>query len=1069
MTECAQCRKQNPAEARFCLACGSPLPSPGSIAREVRKTVTVVFSDVTGSTRLGEERDPESVRRVMGRYFEQARAALERHGGTVEKFIGDAVMAVFGIPMLHEDDALRAVRAAAELRERLADLNEELVRDWGIRLETRTAVNTGDVVTGSAETLVTGDAVNVAARLEQAAAPGEVLLGETTYTLVRDAVSVEPIEPLELKGKRQPVRAYRLLEVRPGAAGRERRLGSPMVGRDRQLGLLLQAFDNATSERACHLFTILGSAGVGKSRLVEEFLRSLSAETTVLRGRCLPYGEGITFWPLTEAVREAAKLGEGDEPEGARRKIASLLDGDENAELIAERVAALIGLVEATPGGEEEGLWAVRKLFERLARDRPLVLAFDDIHWAEPTFLDLVEHVADWSRDAPILLVCLARPELLEARRTWGGGKLNATSALLGSLSDEESEQLIANLLGQAELVDEARARITEAAEGNPLFVEEMLAILIDDGLLVRRNNHWSATADLSTVPVPATIQALLSARLDRLDEEERSVIERASIEGKVFHFGGVSTLLPDDLRPSVAGHLSMLLRRELIGPERSLFAGEEAFRFRHLLIRDAAYESIPKEIRADLHERFAKWLEHRAGERLTEYEEIVAYHLEQAYRYSAELGPVSNEDQALAGRAATLLAEAARRASALGDVRAQEKFLERSIALLRIDDDARLELLLELGAVAGSLGEYARAAAMLTEVMEAAAVKGDPRLQHHALLELSLQRAFTDPASTAEDLREANERAIAVFEASGDTLGLARAWRHLGYLHQFRCHWNAEREAMERALAFAEEARDERETRQIRSGLVNALVYGPMPVPEALERLERMLSDARGRRYSVAYVLEGIALMRAMRGDFDEARRALSEARSVFTDLGLPFRAGTTALFSAPVELLADDPAEAEAVLRAGSDVLRAHGETGVFATLAGYRAEALYRLGRYDDAERATRESEANASVDDVDAQPRWRTVRAKIAARRGDVDLALRLNSEAIEYLEGSDYLDLRGDVLLDRAEVLRVAGRVEEARASATDALRLYEQKGNIASAERAQAVLDELQDGAITPT
>jgi class 3 adenylate cyclase/tetratricopeptide (TPR) repeat protein len=1061
--ECLQCQTQNPPEARFCLACGSPLPTRVLTARELRKTVTVVFSDVAGSTGLSEERDPESVRRVMARYFAQARSVLERHGGTVEKFIGDAVMAVFGIPTLHEDDALRAVRAAAELRERLEDLNVELERDWGIRLETRTAVNTGEVVTGRAETLVTGDAVNVAARLEQVAAPGEVLLGEATHALVRDAVSVQPIEPMELKGKRQAVRAYRLLEVRPGVAGRERRLDSPMVGRDRQLALLLRAFDNTASERSCYLFTILGSPGVGKSRLVEEFLRSLPAETTVLRGRCLPYGEGITFWPLAEAVREAAALDEGDEPEAARAKLASLLESDENAGLIAERVAGLIGLVEATPGGEEEGLWAVRKLFERLARDQPLVVVFDDIHWGESTFLDLVEHVADWSRDAPILLICLARPELLDARPTWGGGKLNATSVLLGPLSDEESEQLIGNLLGQAQLVDEARARITEAAEGNPLFAEEMLAILIDDGLLVRQNNHWRVTADLSTVSVPPTIQALLSARLDRLDEDERSVLERASVEGKVFHFGGVVALLPEDLRPRVSEKLSMLVRRELIGPERSLFAGEEAFRFRHLLIRDAAYESIPKELRAELHNRFGAWLEEKVADRLAEYEEIVAYHLEQAYRYSAELGPVSDEDKARARRAAQLLADAARRASARGDVRAQANLLERATALLPRDEDARLELLLELGTVAGTLGDYGRAAAMLSEVGDAAAANGDRRLQHHALLELTLQQTFTDPTTKHEDVRDANARAIAVFEESGDIVGLARAWRHLGYMHQWLCEWDAEREAMERALAFAEEGQDEREARQIRTGLVNALIYGPMPVPGALERLELMLRDVRGRLYSVAYVLEGIANLRAMRGEFDEARRLIAEATSLYTELGLPFRVSVRALVSGPVELLAGDPASAEAILRSACDVLRAHGETGVFATLAGYHAEALYRLGRYDDAERATRESQEAATIADADAQARWRNVRAKIAARRGDVDLALQLNAEAAEYLERSDYLDLRGDVLLARAEVLALAGRFEEAAENITEAVRMYRQKGNIVSAERAQAELDQLRE------
>jgi len=1061
--ECPQCKTQNPPEARFCLSCGSKLVTQAPNAREVRKTVTVVFADVTGSTSLGDERDPESVRRVMGRYFEQARAALERHGGTVEKFIGDAVMAVFGIPTLHEDDALRAVRAAAELRERLADLNEELERDWGIRLETRTAVNTGDVVTGSAETLVTGDAVNVASRLEQVAAPGEVLLGETTYTLVRDAVSVEPIAPMELKGKRQLVRAYRLLEVRPGAVGRERRMDSPMVGRERQLASLQRAFDNSASERTCHLFTILGTAGVGKSRLVQDFLRSLPTETTVLRGRCLPYGEGITFWPLAEAVREAAALGEKDDPQQASRKIVSLLAGEENAEQIAERVAALIGLVEAMPGGEEESFWAVRKLFERLAREQPLVAVFDDIHWAEPTFLDLIEHVADWSRDAPILLVCLARPELLDTRPTWGGGKLNATALSLEPLSAEESEQLIANLLGRAGVIDEARARVTEAAEGNPLFVEEMLAILIDDGLLVRRNNHWTATADLFAVSVPPTIQALLAARLDRLDDEERSVIERASVEGKVFHLGGVSELLPDDRRPHLSRDLSMLVRRELIRPARAVFTGEEAFRFRHILIRDAAYDAIPKAIRANLHERFATWLEQKAGERLSEYEEIVAYHLEQAYRYSAELGPVGEKERARARRAATLLAGAARKASARGDVRAEANLLERAAALLPGNDDTRLELLLELGIVTGMLGDFASAAAMLTEVAHDAAVKGNPHVEHCALLELTMQRTFTDPTTTYDEVREVNQRALAAFEASENVVGLARAWRHRGLMHQWLCEWDAEREAMERALPFAQEAQDERGARQIRSALVNALLFGPIPVPQALERLGRVLRDVRGRPYSIAYVLEGIAILRAMRSEFDEARRLIAEGTSIYTELGLPFRVATSALFSAPVELLAGAPDNAENLLRAACDVLRAHGETGVLATLASYHAEALFRLGRYDEAERATRESEASATPDDADAQARLRTVRSKIAALRGDIELALRLNTEAGKYLQRSDYLDLRGDVLLDRAEVLRLAGRVEEARASATEALQLYEQKENLVSAERAQAVLDQLSE------
>jgi class 3 adenylate cyclase/tetratricopeptide (TPR) repeat protein len=1057
--QCPQCGKENPAEARFCLACGSPLSGQAASGREVRKTVTVVFSDVTGSTSLGEERDPESVRRVMARYFEQARAALERHGGTVEKFIGDAVMAVFGIPTLHEDDALRAVRAAAELRERLTALNEELERDWGVRVESRTGVNTGNVVAGNAETLVTGDAVNVAARLEQLARPGEVLLGETTYRLVRDAVSVEATEPLQVKGKRESVRAYRLLAVRPDAVGHERRLDSPMVGRERQLALLSQAFDNAVGDRASQLFTVLGTAGVGKTRLVDEFVRSLAAEASVLRGRCLPYGDGITFWPLAEVVREAAAITDGDDSVHARDKIASLLSGEENAGVVADRVAALTGLAEGGADDPEEGRWAVRKLFERLARGRPLVVVFDDIHSAEPAFLDVVEHVADWSREAPIVLVCLARPELLDVRPAWGGGKLNATSVLLAPLSDDECSQLIANLLDRADLDRRVQARIIEAAEGNPLFVEEMLAMLIDDGLLGRSGDRWIAAADAATVSVPPTIRALLAARLDRLDGDERSVLERASVEGRVFHRGALLELVDDDVRPTADHRLSMLVRRELIGPEEAQFSGDEAFRFRHLLIRDVAYESMPKELRAALHERFADWLERRAGDRFGEYEEVAAHHLEQAYRHAAELGPVTVRERALAGRAATLMIDAARRASDRGDVGAQVSFLRRATDLLPSDDSTRVAALVELGTVIAPLEGYGRAEEFLTAAADAAAATGDERLRQHALLELSMRRGWADPASRAVDWRELAERAIVTFEQEGDHAGLARAWRHLGLLHQIQLRWDAERAALETALAFAGQAEDEREARSIRTGIVTSMVWGPMPVPEALDRLEQMYAEVRLRPLSAANTLEGIAHLRAMQGEFDEARRLLAEERFVLTDLGQPFRIATAGLTAGPVELLANAPAAAETLLRESCDVLEAHGETGVRSTVLGFRAEALYRLGRYDEAERSARDSETNASVDDLLSQAIWRSVSAKVAARRGDLETALALGGAAVDLLEGSDGLDVRGDVLLNRAEVHGIVGRPDAAKADVGEALALYERKGNVVSAERARRALE----------
>src|SRR3954468_713340 len=472
MAACPNCGAENREEARFCDACGTALAERAA-PREVRKVVTVLFCDVTGSTALGERIDPESLRRVMARYFETAKAIVERHGGTVEKFIGDAVMAVFGVPTVHEDDALRAVRAADELRSALGGLNDELQASYGTRLELRMGVNTGEVVTGTEERLATGDAVNVAARLEQASPPGEVLLGEQTYGLVRSSVEVEAAPPLAAKGKAEPLTAYRLVSVQADAP--LRRHDAPMIGRERQRELLDGAFANVVSERSCHLFTILGVAGVGKSRLAQEFLATL--DTTVVTGRCLSYGEGISYWPVTEVVKQLVPEGQPAGP------LASVL-GDETAASSPDEIA-----------------WAFRKLLEARAAERPLVAVFDDLHWGEPTFLDLVEHVADLSRDAPILLLCMARPELLDVRAAWGGGKLNATNVLLEPLAPEETAELVAVLAPDVE--QGLRDRILDAAGGNPLFVEEMVAMAGESG-------HEEVT-------VPPTIQALLAARLDQL------------------------------------------------------------------------------------------------------------------------------------------------------------------------------------------------------------------------------------------------------------------------------------------------------------------------------------------------------------------------------------------------------------------------------------------------------------------------------------------------------------------------------------------------------------------------
>ena len=500
MSACPRCGTENVATARFCNSCGYGLERPAGVAMHVRKTVTVLFCDVTGSTALGDRQDPERLRRVMMLYYDEARSTLERHGGRVEKFIGDAVMAVFGVPVLHEDDALRALRAAVDLREAIKGLNVELERTHDTHIEIRLGVNSGEVIAGDAtrdDTLVSGDVVVVAERLERSAAPGEILIGEETFALARDAIRVDPLEPLVVKGKRDRVMAYRLLEVVAGAPAHARRFDSAMVGRDRELALLRDAFAHAVRESSCYLFTVLGAAGVGKSRLVTEALREIGDNATVLSGTCLPYGEGITFWPVLEIVRQITGIAEDDPPAEAQRRIAAAFRGDDVAAVAAARVAELVGLAD-TVVAPEEGFWAVRRLLETLAQQEPLVVVFDDLNWAEPTLLDLVEHIAEWSRDAPILLVAMARPDLLDSRRAWGGGKRNATTIYLEPLSAVESQQLLEGLLGGGVVASDVATRIQEAAEGNPLFVEEMVSILIDGEYLRPENGSWVATGDLA-------------------------------------------------------------------------------------------------------------------------------------------------------------------------------------------------------------------------------------------------------------------------------------------------------------------------------------------------------------------------------------------------------------------------------------------------------------------------------------------------------------------------------------------------------------------------------------------
>jgi class 3 adenylate cyclase/tetratricopeptide (TPR) repeat protein len=1064
---CAKCGQENPEIARFCLRCGAPLEAAPQ-AREVRKIVTIVFADVTGSTKIGERLDPESLRRIMGRYFGEMKEALERHGGTVEKFIGDAVMAVFGIPTLHEDDALRAVRATTEMRDRLVVLNEELERDWGVRLLARIGVNTGEVVAGDpsvGQTLVTGDAVNVAARMEQAAQPGEILIGEGTRHLTRDAIDVEAIEPLTVKGKEEPVAAFRLLGVRPGVEAITRGLDSPMVGRTRQRTFLQNQFEASVADRSCHLFTVLGVAGVGKSRLVQEFLSSLDSENevTILRGRCLPYGEGITLWPVREAVTQAAEIGPDDPPERASQKIASLLrENGEDDELVPELVAQLMGLTEVAAPSEEI-FWATRKLLEALTRNRPLVVILDDIHWAEPTLLDLIEHVADLSRDAPILLLCIARPELLERRPGWGGGKLNTTTILLEPLTQAESEVLIENLLGKARLDEFARSRIVDSAEGNPLFVEEMLSILIDQGLLRRANGHWVPTGDVSAAKVPPTIQALLAARLDQLQGEERQVIERASVVGKVFYRGAVTDLVPETVRPHVAAHLATLVRKDLIRPERSeTLAHEDTYRFRHILIRDAAYRAISKETRAELHRAFADWLERTTGQRVIEYEEILAYHFEQAYRLRSELGPLDEHTRSVGTRAAQLLASSGRRAFARTDLPAALNLLERAVALLPLEDVNRLELLIDFGIALSESGEYPRASEALAEAMEGAEGSGNERLKAHASLASLRVRLQTNPEGVADEILHEGAWIVPLFEKIEDHRGLSRAWNLLAWAHWLRLRGAARQEALEHALDYARRAGDRREEVDCLFYLTSPPVRGPMPVSEALPFLDAIQEQARGDLKVESALLWARSFLEAMRGRFQEGREMVARGTAMLQDLGMPvFALVNDAEGLGFLEVQAGDLVAAERAVRRAYDFLESKGERSWLSTLAADLAWILCEQGRYEEAEAFVRASLDSAASDDIASQVGWRRGRAKILASQGEIVQAEALAREAVALIEQTDGVFGHAQTLTDLAGILRQAGKATEAAEALRAALRLYELKENVVSAERTRHMLAQM--------
>ena len=966
----------------------------------IRKTVTVLFCDLVGSTALGDNADPEVLQERMSRYHAELRAILERHGGTVEKFIGDAVMAVFGIPRTHEDDALRAVRAAHDVRAAVRAL----------QLEIRIGVNTGEVVAGAGETLVTGDAVNVAARLEQAADAGQILLGGQTERLVRVAARTQALEPLDLKGKAEPVQAYGLLELLPDVPAFTRPIEAPFVGRTRELETLERVLAAAVAQRP-QLATVVGPPGIGKSRLVRELVQRSDAR--VLVGRCLSYGEGITYWPLQEI---ASQLGE----------LEHVLDD----ELAGARVAAALG--EGTASSEEIA-WGVRRLFETLAQERALIVVVDDIHWAEPTLLDLIEYVAAFASDVPLLLLCSARPDLFERRPEWATPQANATLVQLEPLPLEQAEQLVEEL---GELPLQTRRRIIEAAEGNPLFVEQLVA-------------HQAESGN-GTLEIPPTVQALLAARIDRLQAAERAVIERAAIEGRFFHRGSVQALLPAEQREGAGGHLLTLVRKELVRPDRSLLPGDDGFRFGHILIRDAAYDSIPKRLRAELHERFVGWVEERMDGSAPD--EIVGYHLEQAHRCYEELDR-SDDARRTADAAAERLGAAGRRALARADARAAANLLQRAASLVPRASPARHALSLDAGTALTETGELARAVELLTEVIENAQAIGDRRTEFRARLAATYARALSNPEADFAALGSEARTAIDVFEELGDDAGLARAW-HLAGLHAM---WSGRgavaEEALEHSLSHARSVGDEWQTTETLSWFSGALYFGPRPAHEVERLLAEKLILVPGNWKVEAWFSSVLAGVLAMQGRFAAARARADRAKALVDELGPGLEQAWMSHFFGSMEQLQDHLPAAEAELWKGYEISKGMGETGYLSTTAAILADVLCAQGRTEEALRLSQEAEATGVPDDVVTQVLWRVARAKAFVRLGRLAEGECLAREAVARARGTENLNQTADAIAALSDTLLAAGRTEEATDALRDAGRLYERKGNVVMATR----------------
>lgn len=971
-----------------------------------RKLATALFVDLVDSTALVSAHDPEVARRRVTRFFERVKAHVDAYGGTVEKFAGDAVLAVFGVPTAHEDDAERAVRAAVAI-----------VESGDGELPVRIGIEAGEVVVEDGDsTFATGEAINVAARLQQAAAPGEVLIGPTARGLAAGVVT-EPVEGRELKGFPNGLDIGRVVcAERP--TGRPLNVVAPYVGRDEELELLENAFARAVRDRRAQLVTIFGDPGIGKSRLVREFLAGLE-RTTVLTGRSLPFGEGLAYRPLAEMVQAAAGISPDDSPEEAFEKLREACSSDAVADLLglASGVLDTVSGSGSRPG--QEIAWAAQEWAVSFAEAQPLVLGFEDLHWAEEPLLDLVEHLADRIDDAPVLILCLARPELLESRPGWGGGRRRSIAIDLGPLPEVETEVLVDALAGDAMLPPDVRRALLEKTEGNPLFVEETVRMLVE-----RREG--------ATVRIPDTVQALIASRIDRLPPGSRSVVRHGALVGRVFWRGAVAELDP---ALDVDAALADLVDRQLLTREPiSTIPGEAAFRFRHVLIRDVAYGGLAKSERGRLHRAFAGWLRARAEDELVEAQ---AYHLERAASLAAELEGQIPVD--LRVEAADVLERAGRRALAREANRTARRLLLRAIEL-----EPSLERQLCAARAAWRLWELPAASVEMEDVRVQARAAGERTVEGLALTQLA-----EIVLNRNADVEEARRLGLEALELLAGTRGDARS-ETLTLLSSVGW-WVGDLESVERytkeALEIAREAgRADLESLSLSELAAVHLARLQLARAESVLDGAAALADASGSLSAAAWVARVRGSLHLRRGRFDDAEREFRGARGLFEEIGAASDAGRTQQLEGLAAWLGGEPDRAEQIVREAVRSLLSLQERAKVIEAQRTLAELLLAKGHVEEAERWALSAVETVGMQDAMSRANVRLVLGLVRAAQGRDEEAELLFRDAIDSLASTDYRNSEPEALAAYSRFLRDRGRDEEAEAAEARLAELLEPEG-----------------------